>query len=78
MAPKEKATKKKTPPPAPMAKGPEKVVKEPTGPIWEKKPKNFAIGGDIQVHVASARGGLPAEQPPSLRPAGACCIYSVR
>jgi large subunit ribosomal protein L7Ae len=29
---------------------PKKAVakKEPTGPIWEKKPKNFSIGGDIQ------------------------------
>merc|ERR1711988_1449888 len=24
------------------------VAKEPTGPVWEKKPKNFGIGGDIQ------------------------------
>jgi len=50
MAPKAAAvsSKKKTPapPPAPPAKA--APVKEPTGPIWEKKPRNFAIGGDIQ------------------------------
>jgi len=25
-----------------------KAAPEPTGPIWEKKPKNFGLGGDIQ------------------------------
>merc|ERR1719378_1671563 len=53
MAPKAaKASSKKTPPPAPDPKGAKaaakEAAKEPTGPIWEKKPKNFAIGGDIQ------------------------------
>merc|ERR1719392_449199 len=50
MPPKEKKTSsKKTPAPPPAAKGAEKAaVKEPTGPIWEKKPRNFTIGGDIQ------------------------------
>jgi large subunit ribosomal protein L7Ae len=46
--PKAKSTKK-TPAPAPY-EDPKKAAakKEPTGPIWEKKPKNFGIGGDIQ------------------------------
>ena len=40
----------KKPAPAPYSKDAAKAApaKEPTGPIWEKKPKNFAIGGDIQ------------------------------
>ena len=48
MSPKPKATSKK---PAPAPVDPKKAppAKEPTGPIWEKKPKNFAIGGDMQV-----------------------------
>ena len=48
MAPKSKPSSKK---PAPAPVGPKKAppAKEPTGPIWEKKPKNFAIGGDMQV-----------------------------
>ena len=55
MAPKAAAGKKKAPPPAPAAKGaPAAVAKEPTGPIWEKKPRNFAIGGDIQVGAEPA------------------------
>ena len=38
------------PPPAPYEdpKKAKAAAKEPTGPIWEKKPKNFGIGGDIQ------------------------------
>ena len=46
---KAKKTGKK-PAPAPYSKDAAKAApaKEPTGPIWEKKPKNFAIGGDIQ------------------------------
>ena len=50
--PKETKSKaaKKTPPPAPYEDPKKKTAsKEPTGPIWEKKPRNFAIGGDIQV-----------------------------
>merc|ERR1719486_497408 len=45
-----KAAGKKVPAPAPYEdpKKAAKAPKEPTGPIWEKKPKNFAIGGDIQ------------------------------
>ena len=62
--------------PAPYSKEATKApAKEPTGPIWEKKPKNFAIGGDIQssrepgplcqvaqvrAHPAPAQGALPA------------------
>jgi len=40
----------KKPAPAPYSKDAANAApaKEPTGPIWEKKPKNFAIGGDIQ------------------------------
>jgi len=40
----------KVPPPAPYEdpKKAKAAAKEPTGPIWEKKPKNFGIGGDIQ------------------------------
>lgn len=48
--PKEvKKSGKKTPAPPPYA-DPKKAApaNEPTGPIWEKKPRNFAIGGDIQ------------------------------
>ena len=47
--PKETAKKssKKTPAPSPYEK-PKAAAKEPTGPIWEKKPKNWGIGGDIQ------------------------------
>ena len=50
--PKETKSKaaKKTPAPAPYEDPKKKAAaKEPTGPIWEKKPRNFAIGGDIQV-----------------------------
>jgi len=45
-----KAAGKKVPPPAPYEdpKKAKAAAKEPTGPIWEKKPKNFGIGGDIQ------------------------------
>ena len=47
-----KPTKKtgKKPAPAPYSKEAAKAApaKEPTGPIWEKKPRNFGIGGDIQ------------------------------
>merc|ERR1719353_1405136 len=43
------AKTKKVPAPAPYEDPKKKApVKEPTGPIWEKKPKNFGIGGDIQ------------------------------
>ena len=41
----------KKPAPAPYSKDAAKAApaKEPTGPIWEKKPKNFAIGDDIRA-----------------------------
>jgi len=55
--PKEvKKSGKKTPAPPPYA-DPKKAApaKEPTGPIWEKKPRNFAIGGDIQPKVELGR-----------------------
>lgn len=46
--PKEKTTGKKVAP-SPYEDPKKKAAeKEPTGPLWEKKPKNFAIGGDIQ------------------------------
>jgi large subunit ribosomal protein L7Ae len=46
---KAKKSSGKKPAPAPYSKEATKApAKEPTGPIWEKKPKNFAIGGDIQ------------------------------
>jgi len=49
MPAEKKAAKGKKPAPAPYSKEASKApAKEPTGPIWEKKPKNFAIGGDIQ------------------------------
>ena len=52
MAPKAAKSSSKKPAPPPAPKGAEKApAKEPTGPIWEKKPRNFAIGGDIQVHA---------------------------
>merc|ERR1712216_795367 len=38
---------KKTPAPAPY-QDPKKAAATPTGPVWEKKPKNFGIGQDIQ------------------------------
>jgi len=39
---------KKTPAPVPYEDPKKKAAaKEPTGPIWEKKPKNFGIGQDI-------------------------------
>ena len=47
MAPKKPTSKKPAPAPVDPKKAP--PAKEPTGPIWEKKPKNFAIGGDMQV-----------------------------
>jgi len=48
--PKAAKTGKKVPAPAPYEdpKAAAKAAKEPTGPIWEKKPKNFGIGQDIQ------------------------------
>jgi len=41
---------KKTPAPAPYEdpKKAAKAAETPSGPVWEKKPKNFSIGGDIQ------------------------------
>ena len=39
---------KKTPAPSPYEDPKKKAAPEPTEPIWEKKPKNFSIGGDIQ------------------------------
>jgi len=47
--PKEtKKSSKKTPAPSPY-EDPKKTAKEePTGPVFEKRPKNFSIGGDIQ------------------------------
>ena len=38
---------KKVPAPAPY-EAPKKEEKTPAGPIWEKKPRNFGIGQDIQ------------------------------
>ena len=44
-----KASKGKKPAPAPYSKEATKApAKEPTGPVWEKKPKNFGIGGYIR------------------------------
>jgi len=50
MPPKEaKKSSKKTPAPPPGKADKAAPAKpEPTGPLWEKKPRNFAIGGDIQ------------------------------
>ena len=45
--PPKKAASSKKPAPAPVDPKKAPPAKEPTGPIWEKKPKNFAIGGDI-------------------------------
>ena len=59
---KKKVSSKKTPAPPPGKDDPKKAApKEPTGPIWEKKPRNFAIGGDIQV------GSVPAGHLPRWR-----------
>ena len=50
------ATSKKTPAPSPYEDPKKKAAaKEPTGPVWEKKPKNFAIGGDLQPRVELGR-----------------------
>jgi len=38
----------KKPAPSPYEDPKKKAAPEPTGPVWEKKPRNFAIGGDIQ------------------------------
>merc|ERR1719263_1673279 len=54
MAPK-KAAAKKTPAPPPPDPKKAPPPKEPTGPQWEKKPKNWAIGGDIQPKVELSR-----------------------
>ena len=43
-----KAPSSKKPAPSPYEDPKKKAAPEPTGPIWEKKPKNFALGGDIQ------------------------------
>ena len=51
---KKPSSKKPAPAPVDPKKAP--PAKRPTGPIWEKKPKNFAIGGDIQVRGSSAPG----------------------
>merc|ERR1719181_2625813 len=45
--PKE-AKSKKAPAPSPYEDPKKAKAPEPTGPVWEKKPRNFAIGGDIQ------------------------------
>merc|ERR1719172_579137 len=51
-----KTAGKKVPPPAPYEDPKKKAAaKEPTGPIWEKKPRNFSIGGDIQPRVELGR-----------------------
>merc|ERR1719460_1420529 len=44
--PKAPKAKKVAAPPTPYA-DPKKAAKEPTGPVWEKKPKNFGIGQDV-------------------------------
>jgi len=50
-----KETKKKAPAPSPYEDPKKAKAPEPTGPIWEKKAKNFAIGGDIQPRVELGR-----------------------
>jgi len=47
MAPGKAVKGKKAPAPAPY-QDPKKAAKEPTGPIWEAKKRNFDIGQDIQ------------------------------
>jgi large subunit ribosomal protein L7Ae len=47
-AAKTKASKVPAPAPYEDPKGKKKEEKVPTGPIWEKKPRNFNIGQDIQ------------------------------
>merc|ERR1711865_7691 len=47
---------KKTPAPSPYEDPKKKAAeKVPTGPLWEKKPKNWSIGGDIQPKVELGR-----------------------
>jgi len=50
-----KASKPPAPPPYEDPKKAKSAVKEPSGPVWEKKPRNFAIGGDIQPRVELGR-----------------------
>jgi len=50
-----KATKSKTPAPAPYAKKPAQAAKEPENVLIEKRPKNFGIGGHIQPKVNLSR-----------------------
>ena len=61
--PPAKASKSKKPAPPPEDPKKKAPVKEPTHPIFEKHPKNFAIGGDIQVRP-------PARTPPRLAACG--------
>ena len=42
------AKSKKVPAPSPYVDPKAKAKAEPTGPVWEAKKKNFAVGGDIQ------------------------------
>merc|ERR1711865_903914 len=47
---------KKTPAPSPYEDPKKKAAeKVPTGPLWEKKPKNWSIGGGIQPKVELGR-----------------------
>lgn len=51
-----KSSKLPAPPPYEDPKKTKSVTqKEPSGPTWEKKPRNFAIGGDIQPRVELGR-----------------------
>jgi large subunit ribosomal protein L7Ae len=48
MAPKKGGKKAAAPPPTEEPKGKKAEEKLPAGPLWEKKPKNFGIGQDVQ------------------------------
>mmetsp|Transcript_33101 Transcript_33101/g.77644 ORF Transcript_33101/g.77644 Transcript_33101/m.77644 type:complete len:269 (-) Transcript_33101:347-1153(-) len=52
--PKAPKTKKAAAPPTPY-EAPKAAAAELAGPIWEKKPKNFGIGGDVRVKTDVSR-----------------------
>lgn len=52
--PKAAKTKKVAAPPTPYD-APKGAADDKAGPIWEKKPKNFGIGGDVRVKTDVSR-----------------------
>lgn len=52
--PKAAKAKKAAPAPTPYD-APKAAAEDKSGPIWEKKPKNFSIGGDVRVKTDVGR-----------------------